>query len=90
MGNTIQRIIEIPWADVRSEDYYKNLRKYGEDSNSCFICGKRIKDIEKAKQVHFLTNGNIVSYNGDDIEGSQGFFPVGKECEKRLVIKFAF
>jgi hypothetical protein len=37
-----------------------------------------------------LNNGNIVSYFGDDIEGSQGAFPVGSECAKKLVIQFAF
>jgi len=40
--------------------------------------------------VHYLTNGNIVSYGGDDIENSQGMFAVGSECAKKLVIDFAF
>jgi hypothetical protein len=40
--------------------------------------------------VHLLTSGNIVSYSGDDIEDSQGFFPIGNDCAKKLVIQFAF
>lgn len=87
---TIQRFIEIPLDEVRSEKYDANIERYGEDSNSCFICGKRIKNMETAKEVHFLTNGNIVSYSGDDVDNSQGFFPVGSDCAKKLVVQFAF
>lgn len=86
---TIQRIIEIPLDEVRSEKYEKNIHTYGEDSNTCFICGKRIKNIGNAKYVQFLTNGNLVSSN-EDLENSQGAFPVGNDCAKKLVINFTF
>lgn len=56
--------------------------------NCCIVCGKRLKP-KNTKYVQMLTNGNIVSTD-QDIEGSQGFFPVGSECEKRLIITFAF
>jgi len=85
---TIQRIIEIPLEEVRSEQYDNNIENFGEHSDTCFICGKRTNG--DTKMVHYLTNGNIVSYYGDDIEGSQGAFPVGKDCAKKLVIQFAF
>lgn len=92
--NTIQRILCIPIEEVRSQNYESNIKKYGEHANTCFICGKRIKNMEKSKMVHYLTTGNIVSYAGDDIEDSQGFFPVGSNCAKKidlyLVIQFAF
>lgn len=87
---TIQRIIEIPIDELRTSNYDANIEKYGDHSDSCFICGKRIKNLEKAKMVHYLTNGNIVSHSGDDIENSQGFFPIGNDCAKKLVIQFAF
>jgi hypothetical protein len=90
MSNTIQRIIEIPLQEVQSPNYYANLEKYGEDSNTCCICGKRIKNMEKTKYVHMLTSGNIVSHGGDDIEDSQGLFPVGNDCAKKLIISFIF
>lgn len=90
-ATSLHRIIEIPLEEVRSADYEKNLHNAGgEDTNTCLICGKRVKDINKSKNVHLLTNGNIVSYDGDDIEGSQGFFSVGNDCAKKLVINFAF
>lgn len=88
--NTIQRIIEIPLEEVRSEKYESNIEVYGDHENTCFICGKRIKNADNAKQVHYLNNGNLVSYSGDDIEGSQGFFPIGNDCAKKLVVQFAF
>jgi hypothetical protein len=87
---SIQRIIEIDLEEIRAKEYQNNIDRLGENTNTCFICGKRIKNMEKAKYVHYLTNGNIISYGGDDVEDSQGFFPVGSDCAKRLVIQFAF
>lgn len=87
---SIQRIIEIDLEEIRVKEYQNNIDRLGDGTNTCFICGKRIKKMENAKYVHYLTNGNIVSYGGDDIENSQGFFPVGSDCAKRLVIQFAF
>lgn len=87
---SIQRFIEIPLEELQSPNYEANIERYGDHSDTCFICGKRIKNMEKAKFVHYLTNGNIVSHGGDDIENSQGFFPVGNDCAKKLTIQFAF
>ena len=87
---SIQRIIEIPLEEIQSENYYQNIEKFGDDSNTCICCGKRIKTYPDCKFVHYLTNGNIVSYSGDDIENSQGFFPIGNDCAKKLVITFTF
>jgi hypothetical protein len=87
---SLQRIIEIPLQDIQSVNYEKNIEQFGDDSNSCICCGKRIKNYPNCKFIHLLTNGNIVSYSGDDIEDSQGFFPIGNDCAKKLVIKFTF
>lgn len=87
---SIQRVIEIPLTEVRSANYEATIEALGEHSNTCLICGKRIKDEAKAKMVHLLTSGNIVSWPTDDIEESQGFFPVGYDCAKKLVINFSF
>lgn len=83
---TIQRIIEIPLCEVQTEKA-KNMDI--SILSCCCICGKRIKDGSKYKQVQLLTNGNIISTH-EDVENSQGFFPVGNECLKKLVIQFAF
>jgi len=84
---TIQRFIEIPLEGLQVGEATK---KDVSLSRCCCICGKPIKEGAKYKQVHLLTNGNIVSYSGHDVANSQGFFPVGMECAKRLVIQFAF
>lgn len=82
---TIQRIIEIPLDEVQTEKAKAIDVTLG---RCCIVCGKQVKS-KNTKYVQLLTNGNIVSTD-QDIEGSQGFFPVGPECEKRLVITFAF
>lgn len=87
---TIKRYITVPLEEVRANNYETNIEKYGDHIDTCFICGKRIKNFQKAKQVHYLNTGEIVSHSGDDIEGSQGFFPVGNDCAKKLIIQFSF
>jgi hypothetical protein len=89
MSQIIQKIVQIPLYEVRSDRYDETVERLGDHSDTCFICGKRIKP-GREKWVHYLTNGNLISYNGEDIEESQGFFPVGPDCAKKLVIKFAF
>jgi hypothetical protein len=86
MKTTIQRIIEIPIEELQTKDAQNNWANYSEDQ--CCLCGKKVG--KNPMYVHYLTNGNIVSHSGDDIQNSQGFFPVGSECAKKLVIQFAF
>lgn len=85
--HTIQRFIEIPIEELQNE---KAKNGWGEfDSDQCCLCGKKVGG-PGTKMVHYLTNGNIVSSEGSDITNSQGFFPVGPECAKKLIIQFAF
>lgn len=83
--NTIQRIIEIPLSELQS-DKAKSMDITL--SKCCCICGKPIK-ANNYKLVQLLTNGNIVSSDQEFVE-SQGFFPVGNDCAKKLIIKFSF
>lgn len=89
MSKTIHRFITIPLEEVRSKNYYDNIERYGDHADTCFICGKRVKD-KNPSHLHYLTTGEIVSYGGDDIKESQGFFPVGRDCAKKLVIEFTW
>jgi len=84
--NTIQRIIEIPIEELQTDDARENWGNYSIDQ--CCLCGKKVG--KNPRFVHYLTNGNIISYGGDDVENSQGFFAVGRECAKKLVIQFSF
>lgn len=79
----IQRIIQIPLEEIQT---YKAGNTIGK--NPCLICGKEIKT-KSHKWVQLLTNGNIISTD-QPIENSQGFFPVGNECAKKLTIQFSF
>ncbi len=88
MPQSIQRIIEIPLDEVRSKTYDEMVEHFGDHSDTCFLCGRRIK-AGRELHVQYLTNGNLVSTD-QDVENSQGFFPVGPDCAKKLVIKFAF
>ena len=84
---SIERVIEIPLYELQTE---KARNMDITTANYCVICGKKIKKGSKTKMVHLLENGNIVSWEGSDISNSQGFFPVGSECVKKLTINFAF
>lgn len=86
---TIERVIEIPLQEVRSPQYDATVERIGEHSDTCFICGKRTAGKASTKHVQYLTNGNIVS-TMEELDNSQGCFPVGPECAKKLIISFAF
>ncbi len=84
---SIQRFIQIPLSEIQTEKAKNMDISLG---NYCVVCGRKIKEGSKSKMIHLLTNGNIVSYDGSDVMESQGFFPVGSECVKKLQINFAF
>jgi len=84
MKNTNQ----IPIDEIRKESYYDTIEKIGEDTNTCFICGKRIKNISTANYIHIYTNGTIVSNEMPEDENSQGCFPIGPNCSKKLPKNF--
>ena len=88
-NNTTAQLVEIPLTKIQSPNYDANIDKYCEDVNTCVICGKRIKNMDKIKYVHYLTNGNIINTN-DEPENTQGFFPVGNDCAKKIDKSFLF
>lgn len=83
---TIECIVEVPLFELQTEKA-KNMDIT--ISNCCVICGKKIKDGSNSKMVQLLTNGNIIS-SDQYVDNSQGFFPVGSECTKKLIINFTF
>ena len=68
-----------------------NLNRYGDDSSSCVCCGKKTN---KEIFVHMDTNWMVVenTLDEDDLEKfgveSQGMFPVGPSCAKKVGKKF--
>lgn len=85
-STTIQRFITIPIEELQNDHAKLNWGSYTPDQ--CVLCGKRVG--KNPKMIHYLNDGTIVSYGGDDLAESQGFFPVGNECAKKLVIQFTF
>lgn len=72
----------IDLESIRSAKYDDNIELLGEHSNTCFICGKRTW---KNGWVHYTTDGYLVPKNlNDDQFDSQGFFPIGSECAKKI------
>jgi hypothetical protein len=82
---SIDIVVQIPLESVQTDWAKEN----GVRPDHCLICGKKIKNPDSAKTVHLLTNGNLIS-SSEDFEDSQGGFPVGADCAKRLVVRFAW
>jgi len=62
--------------------------KDGEDRQPCLLCEKLVKINDKTKYVQLLTDGHII--NDDKIySNSQGFFPVGSCCYKKLKLTWS-
>lgn len=59
-------------------------------SYCCCLCGKKLIEGNDYDNVHLFTDGNIVSTGDGENRESQGFFPVGNECKKRLPKHFVF
>lgn len=78
--------IQIPIESVQTKYAKQNWNNF--QSNQCCLCGKKVG--KNPKYIHLLTNGNIISQGVGDIKKSQGLFPVGRECVKKLTIKFAY
>jgi hypothetical protein len=62
-----------------------NIKYKEKGTQPCILCGKEIKNynIEKTKMVQLTTDGCLVPVD-IDVEDSQGLFPVGSDCAKRL------
>lgn len=76
---------------LRSNDYDKNKRLYGDRSNSCFHC---MRTTAEEYFVHMLVTGLLTDNMKEPSEGdggdSQGFFPIGPECMKKYPKQFIF
>ena len=58
-----------------------NIDRLGDHSDSCIVCGKRTKsDI----WVHMNTDWRAVPNDCGEIDDSQGCFPIGPDCAKKI------
>ena len=85
--------MKIPYK--QSANYDKNEEANHTNESPCLICGKEVNN--PTLWVHLLTEGNLTSEEGDDQgklkneeDESQGFFPIGSACAKKLPKEFIF
>lgn len=77
----------IDYDAVVSASYEKNTR-YG-SANPCFICGREITD-KKSLMVHYTETGYLTTAAEGEVDNSQGFFPIGSGCARKLPKRFIF
>ena len=94
-GKTIEVITRDEWDVVSFEQKKQNAKKRNNSTfghEPCKLCGQIISDkaLETSWFVHMTTNGDLfpVAIELGDHEGSQGFFPIGASCAKRIPKEF--
>jgi DNA-directed RNA polymerase subunit N (RpoN/RPB10) len=68
---------------IRSPNYENNINLYGDDTNTCICCGKRIQKDHEKYSVHLTTNGTVT--DEEEHPDSQGYFPIGNYCRNKLL-----
>lgn len=74
-------IFQIPLEDVQNEVF--------DDSKGdkvCLLCGKELKG-QNIYYVHLTNECNLIS-SPEEFDNSQGAFPIGANCRKRLPNNF--
>lgn len=75
----------------RSAAYDANVERLGDHSDTCFICGRRTAE---KLMVHYTTAGELTNTTTEDLSPwdreSQGCFPIGPECAKKLPKGYVF
>jgi hypothetical protein len=82
------------WADYQADDV--TFRRNRDQTrlrhvDECFLCGRGLTQsgVDNAWWVHLCTDGTLLTQ--DDTEhDSQGCFPVGSECAKRIARPWKF
>lgn len=80
----------IPAAAFQDAPEVRENRPKGmNDVEACFVCGRGMTAaaIAAGRLVHLATDGNLVSREetkAGPVADSQGAFPVGSECYKRI------
>lgn len=66
--------------EVRTSSYERNIDRLGEWSDTCICCGQRTA---QKLFIQMTTDGNLVDAS-EELENTQGFFPIGAECLKKF------
>lgn len=94
-GMEIEVITRDEWDVVTDEQKEINAKKHNRATHgieSCRLCNQTISDkvLDNSWFVHMTVNGDLipVGIQLDENEGSQGLFPVGASCAKRIPNNF--
>lgn len=81
-------------ASPEVRDRNRSRRSSRNLPDECFVCGRGLTEeaVQKGVSVHLLTDGTLGPV-GDEVEAmnhpdSQGWFPVGSECAKKVPADF--
>ena len=90
-GIEIQVITREEWDVVTDEQKEINAKKHNRSTHgieSCRLCNQTISDkvLDSSWFVHMTVSGDLipVSVSLSEEEGSQGLFPIGASCAKRI------
>lgn len=74
--------------ETRRRNFYNFPAKA---ENECFFCGRGLtpKAVANGWWVNLVTDGTLTTRD-DEVSDSQGTFPIGSECAKRIQRPFKF
>jgi len=91
----VQVITRDEWDVISHEQKKQNAKKRNSSTfghEPCKLCGQIISDkvLDTSWFVHMTTDGDLfpVAVELGDHEGSQGFFPIGASCAKRIAKEY--
>jgi hypothetical protein len=94
-GTEVQVITREEWDLISYEQKEQNAKKRNRSTHGiepCKLCGQIISDkaLETSWFVHMTVNGDLfpVAVELGDHEGSQGMFPIGASCAKKIPKEF--
>lgn len=86
---SVQVITVEEWDVVSEERKKQNAKKHNRSTHGtepCKLCGQTISDkaLDNSWWVHMTTSGDLYPVAFEITQGSQGYFPIGAACAKRI------
>lgn len=90
-GSVIEVIPQEEWDVITEEQKEKNAKRHNRATHgveSCRLCNQTISDkvLDSSWFVHMSVDGDLLPVNIEmtESDGSQGYFPVGASCAKKI------
>lgn len=75
---------------VEQMDRNRDRTNWSQCDDECLVCAKGMKRDRQPEHVHLLVSGHLTSDRDYEGEESQGWFPVGSECARKIPARFRF